>query len=136
MIYSQSCRYALRALIYLALKPERYLATVQEISEHEELPKQFLAKLLQSLARADLVASVKGPGGGFALRRYPDQISLYEVVEAIDGTAHLHGCVLGFLECSHGSRCGSCEHWDDLRTAIKGYLDATSVGDLSTCYRL
>lgn len=130
MIFSQSCRYAIRALIYLATQPAQALVTVQQISEHEGLPKQFLAKLLQMLARAGLVASVKGPGGGFVLTRDPDAITLYDVVQAIDGTARLEACLLGFADCTRSHRCSTCTHWGDLRRAIKQYLAMTSVGDL------
>lgn len=130
MIYSQSCQYALRALIYLSAQPAGALTTVREISAHEGLPKQFLAKLLQALARAGVVGSLKGPGGGFALSQPPESVSLYQVVEAIDGTLRLDACVLGLAECSDAGRCGPCEHWAELRDSIKAYLDSTTVEDL------
>ena len=85
MLYSRPCEYALRALTYITINIDMELIRAQEIAEAECLPAPFLAKLLQQLARSGVLVSVKGPKGGFGLARPPKEISLMEVVFAVDG---------------------------------------------------
>ena len=122
MIYSRSCEYALRALTFLAVLDDRRMATVKEISEQEQLPKQFLAKLLQAMARAGIVASVKGPGGGFALALRPEEITLYDVVNCIDGVVDFDRCAVGLVECNDSQPCPLHDQWKVLRESIRMYL--------------
>lgn len=130
MIYSRSCEYALRALTYLATLEDQRMATVKEISEQEQLPKQFLAKLLQAMARAGIVASVKGPGGGFALASPPDEITLYDVVSCIDGTVEFDRCAVGLVECNDQAPCPLHDQWKVLRESIKLYLLRNNLATL------
>lgn len=130
MIYSRSCEYALRALTYLAGLDEGQMATVKDISEEEQLPKQFLAKLLQTLARAGIVASVKGPGGGFALALPPKSVTLIDVVNCIDGNVDFNRCAVGLVECSDTSPCPLHDQWKVLRESIKWYLGRNNLAGL------
>lgn len=130
MIYSRSCEYALRALTHLAMLDDQRMATVKDISEREELPKQFLAKLLQTMARAGIVASVKGPGGGFALARPMDDITLYDVVNCIDGNVDFDSCAVGLRECSDTAPCPLHDQWKVLRESIRAYLMRNTLGSL------
>ena len=130
MIYSRSCEYALRALTHLAMLDDQRMATVKEISEREHLPKQFLAKLLQTMARAGIVASVKGPGGGFALARPMDEITLFDVVNCIDGNVDFERCAVGLVECSDTEPCPLHDQWKVLRESIKVYLMRNTLGGL------
>lgn len=130
MIYSRSCEYALRALTFLAGLPEGRMATVKEISDEEELPKQFLAKLLQALARAGIVASVKGPGGGFALARPAKTVTLHDVVTCIDGNVDFDRCAVGLVECSDDAPCPLHDQWKVLRESIKWYLARNDLAGL------
>ncbi len=130
MVYSRSCEYALRALTFLTGLPEGQMATVKEISETEQLPKQFLAKLLQSLARAGIVASVKGPGGGFALARPGDAITLHDVVNCIDGNVDFNRCAVGLVECADDAPCPLHDQWKVLRESIRTYLARNDLATL------
>lgn len=132
MIYSRSCEYALRALTHLSMLDDQRMATVKEISEQEHLPKQFLAKLLQTLARAGIVASVKGPGGGFTLAHTADEITLYDVVNCIDGNVDFDRCAVGLLECSDTAPCPLHDQWKILRESIRAYLQRNTLGGLQT----
>lgn len=127
MIFSQSCEYALHALTYLATLDEGQTATVKEISARKELRRPSLAKLLQTMARSGLVASVKGPGGGFALAIDPQHITLYDVVDCIDGTVDLERCAVGKMECTDEASCPVHDQWKVAREAIKIYLTRTTL---------
>ena len=80
---SQTAQYALRAIVCLALKPTNSLTTGQ-LAEMTKVSTEYLAKVMQALVRADLVTSKPGKMGGFLLRKEPTDISLLEVIEAIE----------------------------------------------------
>jgi Rrf2 family nitric oxide-sensitive transcriptional repressor len=98
-----TAEYALRAVVALGLQPDRYLTT-REIAERTKVPSFYLAKVLQTLARAGLIASHRGPGGGFGLGRPPGQVTLLDVVNAVDPIRRITRCPLNLA--SH--RCRLC----------------------------
>jgi Rrf2 family protein len=97
MLYSSAAEYAIRALTQLALNEIEFgqpkPSPVKELAEREGIPQHFLGKVFQTLVRAGILSSMRGPHGGFALARPASQITLYEIVQAIDGTAALDRCV-------------------------------------------
>jgi len=131
MIYSRSAEYAIRAFVYLAQVPDGKYAMVKNIAEESEIPTHFLAKILQQLARKGFLRSSKGPTGGFALRRAPDDITLLEIVDAIDGLAEYERCPSGITECNDEAPCGMHESWKELRSRIIGYLEGTTISDVA-----
>jgi len=104
---------------------------VKNIAEESEIPTHFLAKILQQLARKGFLRSSKGPTGGFALRRAPDDITLLEIVDAIDGLAEYERCPSGITECNDEAPCGMHESWKELRSRIIGYLEGTTISDVA-----
>lgn len=131
MIYSRSAEYAIRAFVYLAeVQPGKY-AMVKQIAEESDIPSHFLAKILQQLARQGFLRSSKGPTGGFSLRYPASEITLLQLVEAIDGLADYQRCIGGMMECNDQMRCGMHDSWKALRSRIIEYLEGTSVEDLA-----
>ncbi len=127
MIYSSACGYAIRALTWMALrKPEGYML-LNDICEQAALPRHFLAKIFQDLVRRGLLVSAKGRGGGFALARPADQITLYEVVEAIDGVGALSQCVVGMARCDDRQPCPQHDDWKAIRSQIHDFLQETTL---------
>lgn len=105
-MFSKSCKYAIRAVLYLALhSSEQHKLGVKEIAEALNVPGPFLAKLLQQLSRHHLVSSTKGPNGGFYLNKANRQASLKGVVESIDGPEIFTSCILGLPVCSSKNPC-------------------------------
>jgi Rrf2 family protein len=104
---------------------------VKNIAEESEIPTHFLAKILQQLARKGFLRSSKGPTGGFALRRPPEDITLLEIVDAIDGLAEYERCPSGITECNDEAPCGMHESWKELRSRIIGYLEGTTISDVA-----
>jgi Rrf2 family protein len=111
--------------------PEGKYAMVKNIAEESEIPTHFLAKILQQLARKGFLRSSKGPTGGFALRKSPDDITLLEIVDAIDGLADYERCPSGITECNDEAPCGMHESWKELRSRIIGYLEGTTISDVA-----
>lgn len=91
---SQTTEYALRAVVWLAANPEKPL-TAQQIAEATRVPAGYLAKVLQGLSRAGLLHSQRGLGGGFSLARNPEQMTMWEVVQAVDPIKRIAECPLG-----------------------------------------
>lgn len=103
---SNACQYAIRSVLYLAIhSDDKTRIGVKKISEELETPQPFLAKLLQQLAKSDLVSSIKGPNGGFYLTKENADSSLWEVVKCIDGTEKFDHCFLGLSKCSDENPC-------------------------------
>ncbi len=89
---SQTAEYALRAMVYLALR--QGACTGQEIADHTKVPAGYLKKIMHQLGRAKLVDSQRGVGGGFVLAREPRAISILDVVNAVDPIERLTSCPL------------------------------------------
>ena len=131
MLYSGRCEYAVRALTYLAQRPEGQLTLLAEITEAEDLPPAFAGKILQDLVRAGLLRSARGPAGGYALIAPAAEISMLQIVESIDGTDDLERCAVGLNPCSDETPCPLHDTWKPLRLQIKRYLEKTTLGDLA-----
>ena len=97
---SNSCKYGIRALIYIASQPkEKGKTGIKQISGDLGLPTPFLAKILQQLARQKILISLKGPHGGFSLQKDPGKISLLDIVKTIDGDSLFSNCIIHNTSC-------------------------------------
>jgi len=98
---SNSCRYGIRAVIYLASLPQNKGKTgIKQISRDLNLPSPFLAKILQLLARQKILDSTKGPHGGFSLLKDARNITLLDIVKTIDGEDILTNCIIHNETCT------------------------------------
>jgi len=101
---SNSCRYAIRAVIYLASQPRLAGKTgIKKISSDLDLPTPFLAKILQQLAKQKILSSSKGPHGGFSLLKDPHKVKLIDIVNTIDGEDVFTNCVMHNGSCQGGN---------------------------------
>jgi len=130
MIYSRSAEYAIRAFVNLSRVSEGKYAMVKHIAQEEAIPAHFLAKILQQLARKGLLRSSKGPTGGFSLRRKAEEISLMDIVQALDGLNDYEKCASGLAECNDDAPCGMHDSWKALRSRIIEYLERTSIATI------
>jgi Rrf2 family transcriptional regulator, iron-sulfur cluster assembly transcription factor len=118
IMFSRQCEYALQAVTYLALKDPEAMTSAKDLTQKLDIPYHFLAKILQSLVHKGLLISQKGPTGGFALGMPAKEITLFHIVEAIDGVSFTNECVLGFPECSGNNPCAVHDAWGGLRDQI------------------
>ena len=98
---SQTTEYALRAMVALAGQPDKPMVT-RDLADATKVPMGYLSKVLQALGRVGLVQSHRGLGGGFLLARPPEEITLYDVVQAVDPIQRIRTCPLGLQ--AHGVR--------------------------------
>ncbi|MBK8506637.1 MAG: Rrf2 family transcriptional regulator [Saprospiraceae bacterium] len=105
-MFSKSCKYAIRAILYLAVyTSEDQKMGVEDLAAKLDVPKHFLAKILQQLTRNRLVSSSKGRNGGFYLTKENQKSNLLAVIECMDGARAFRECVLGLAECSNENPC-------------------------------
>jgi Rrf2 family transcriptional regulator, iron-sulfur cluster assembly transcription factor len=132
MIYSLSCRYGIRALTQLAgIAPNGAFCLLRQIVNADELPSHFVGKVLQDLVRSQILRSARGRGGGFALRRSPQDIRLREIVEAIDGARIEPPCFLGLSSCTRHPQPEAHTRCTQLRRHVDELLDRTTLADLA-----
>jgi Rrf2 family iron-sulfur cluster assembly transcriptional regulator len=131
IFFSRQCEYALQAVMYLALKAEGEWTSIKELTKKLNIPYHFLAKILQSLTYKGLLKSQKGPAGGFALGMPAKEITLFHIVEAIDGVDFTNKCVLGFPECSGKNPCAVHDKWGILREQIYAMLVSKNIAQMA-----
>ncbi|NTU74729.1 MAG: Rrf2 family transcriptional regulator [Anaerolineaceae bacterium] len=105
MQITRQADYALRAMLYLAQMDPAQRASTSLIAQEKNIPPSFLAKIISQLSIAGLIHTSRGARGGVALARQPEQISLLEVVEAIDGPISLNECTNNPDVCAFGDDC-------------------------------
>jgi len=133
---SNTCKYAIRAVVYLAVNAQNNERIgIKEISKALALPSPFLSKILQNLAKQKLLISTKGPHGGFALGRSPEQISLLDIVEIIDGLSSFDECLVGLNICKHRSdykiKCPLHKESHIVRNDLKKLFEKHYIADLA-----
>jgi Rrf2 family protein len=124
---SSEGRYALRALIYLALVGEQ--ATADRVSAEAHIPRRLLARILAKLSHAGLVQSEQGRGGGSRLARPAGKITLREAVEAIEGPFGVIRCIMEDRACGEGAPCALHEAWEKGQQAILEYLGTQTIDE-------
>jgi Rrf2 family protein len=122
-------------MTFLAALPAGKLAGAREISQAENIPIQFLWKILQILSRRRLIRSFKGLRGGYQLAYPAGQVTVAMVLEANGGAARLQNCVLGLPQCSDEHACPLHDKWKHLRAGVNEMLDHSTLADLASVAR-
>jgi Rrf2 family protein len=131
VILSQTARYALQAMVYLADHGGDGPVRVDQVAEGLQVPRNYLSKILHTLARNGLLNSLRGPKGGFSLARMAEEIPLREVVEQFDTMDPSKICLLGRPVCGGANPCVAHKHWGEVKDRVSGFLEGTTVQDLS-----
>ncbi len=131
MLLSSSCVYGLRASLYLAANQNGEYVSIREMSDKLDISFHFLTKTLQQLTKAGLMESQKGPKGGVRLTKKGTNISLFEIVEAIDGRDLFTECALGLPGCGTEKPCPLHEQWAETRDSIRAMLEETNLVELA-----
>lgn len=129
MIFSRKSDYGLRALMYLVDRRARGPVTLQEIAEKLMIPKAFLSKILQQLAKKGVVRSLKGPSGGFVLAVDPAEVTLLEVLTEIDGPTRVFECFANESDCTLYGDCQITDVFNEVEGQIKKVLAAYTLAD-------
>lgn len=131
MLLSKACIYGLRASLYLACHQNGQYISIREMSDKLDISFHFLTKVLQQLSSRDLMESHKGPNGGIRLRRPGSEISLYEIVVAIEGKELFTECALGLPGCGTEKPCPLHDKWGKARDGLRLMLENTDLVELA-----
>jgi Rrf2 family iron-sulfur cluster assembly transcriptional regulator len=130
MQITRAGEYGVLGLMHLARRKAGQRAMIDEVSRQERIPKSFLGKIFQQLARAGLVRSVRGSHGGFALLKSPDEISVLQIIEAVEGKIVFQRCRMDKPECEHAGGCALCGLFERAQDGIKDVLTRTTLRNL------
>lgn len=122
----------MQAVLFIARGSEKPFVPLTDISRSMSIPHHFLSKVLQTLVHQGLVISNKGSNGGFQLARSGNEITVYEIVRAIDGDFLLKSCMLGFSKCDDDNPCPLHDTWSAARKQIVDMICSKTIGELST----
>jgi len=130
MQITRQADYALRAMLYLSRIPENQKAATSQIADEQRIPPSFLAKIVSQLSIAGLIHTSRGARGGVSLARTANEISVLEVIEAIDGPISLNACTVSQGDCPFGSDCPIRPLWCDTQEELVDRLRKTSFSEL------
>lgn len=126
-MFSQTAEYALRAVAYLA--EQGTPRTVAQIAQATKVPPSYLSKVMQELARAELVISQRGLHGGFHLARPLDQLCVYDIIQAVDPIQRIHKCPLDLPQHSK-HLCPLHQRMDDALAQVETAFRATTFAEV------
>lgn len=124
-------RYAVTAMLDIAVHQEKGPISLADISERQGISLSYLEQLFSKLRKNDLVSSVRGPGGGYKLSRDSSEIHVAQIVDSVDETVDATRCA-GRANCQHGDTCLTHELWADLSEQIHHFLSCIDLASIIT----
>lgn len=122
-------RYAVTAMLDLALHKNQGPVSLSDISSRQAISLSYLEQLFSKLRRSELVSSVRGPGGGYELKRGSGEIFIAQIIDAVDESVDSTKCQ-GAGDCQGGETCLTHYLWEDLSEQIHAFLESISLADL------
>ena len=132
-MFSKACEYGIKAIVYIAVQSnQNNRVSLKDISKAIDSPQAFTAKILQQLAKNNIIHSLKGPNGGFEIgKKEMQQIKLSRIVSSIDGDDIFRGCGLGLKECNERKPCPVHYKFKKIRDELRVMLETTTVEELA-----
>ena len=131
MEISRRTDYGVRVILDLATRPDNEKTSTQDIARRQNIPGPFLAKIISQLAMSGLVITYRGAGGGVRLACPASEISLLDVIEALDGPVKLNRCVIEPSACPRDSHCPVHHVWAKAKTELTTLLSSTTFEELA-----
>jgi Rrf2 family protein len=130
MKLSRESEYGIQGLIHLAQQPAGTILQLAAIAEAQRLPQSFLAKIFQKFTQYGLVRSFRGATRGYTLSRPPSDISLREVLEAVEGPELFAHCIFWSHHCADSNPCILHEGWSQIKPKLTAMMEVTTLQDL------
>jgi Rrf2 family protein len=128
---SNTSKYAVRAVIYLALNSEQNKKIgIKQISKDLGIPTPFLGKILQTLAKHKILSSTKGPHGGFGMNKKASDISLIDIVDIIDGRDLFTRCLVRLDDCNSNAPCSMHSKYAEIRMDLLNLFEKQKFAEL------
>jgi Rrf2 family protein len=122
--------YGILAVYYIAQQAKEGFISIDEIAENSQIPKPYLSKILQDLCRGGVLLSRRGTGGGFALARPSQEISLKDVIEVIEGKIYIVNCLLSPSRCGNSGTCPISPMWLEVQNFIVNIIESITFEDI------
>ena len=130
-LYSKGCEHAIRALAEAPGNGENKAFSVKAICQKSGLPEWFTRKIFQDLVKKHILLASQGPGGGYRFRILPKNLSLLQIVEAVDGSDCMEGCVMGLPICDEKKSCPLHRMWKRIKFKMLSELRSTTLQELT-----
>lgn len=127
---SKKVDYGLMAISHIAYREEDRVVNSKHIAEEYHIPQELLAKILQKLARQGLITSQNGPRGGYVLAKDPREITVGEVIKAIEGPIGLVNCYIG-NDCQQIGKCSVRQPIQKIQNSIAQLLDSITIDEMT-----
>lgn len=131
MLYSKTAKYAVLALAEVALCPPEHPVSTRQVAASSSVPYPLLAKIVGQLRRANLVHAARGKHGGILLARPAKDITVQDVVIALDGPEVLNDCPLFLTPCNCNRECSLHPLWNPARDAVVKFFEGTTLQDIA-----
>jgi len=128
--FTKRADYGLMAIHYIAVQEDLGAVSAKRIAEEFHIPSELLAKILQRLAKKKLITSTNGPKGGYVLARRPPEISVGDVVRALEGPINIVSCLEASSDCPQMAHCNLRRPVQKIQVAISQVLDTMSLSEL------
>lgn len=135
MILSRTCQYAIQALVFIATRREGPPVLARAVAAYLNVPAPYLAKIMQTLSRARLVESFRGPQGGFRLREGAGETTLMVVATLMEPPDAFETCLLGLKACEDENPCPMHRDWKPLKQKVLALLNRKTIGQLAAAVR-
>ena len=133
MMISTKGRYALRIMVDLAQHDGEEPVSVRAIAQRQDISGKYMEQIISVLTRAGLLRSVRGAQGGYTLAKPPEEITVRQVVVALEGDMAIVDCQRG-AQCKDADKCATHKVWNRISDAVNGALDAITLKDMLNDY--
>ncbi|MEW5814074.1 MAG: Rrf2 family transcriptional regulator [Spirochaetota bacterium] len=127
LVVPSRVRYGIRALVQLALSPADNIVTVSSVAEKENISKKYLESIFTLLKRGGIITSIRGPEGGYRLARATEAITLYEIIEAIEGPIVSVACLKDVSACERLKACPTRKLWEEYQVYLEDFFKAKTL---------
>ena len=134
MKISTKGRYGLRILMDLALHQSEKPRLIRDIAKSQQISEKYISRLVIALRRAGMIRSVRGVNGGFHIAMKPEEITLLDVIEVMEGPLSIVDCVSAPGKCGQSANCAPREIWSKLNENIRDLMRQTTLADILTSY--
>ena len=131
MKLTRASDYAIRGIVYMSMQPQGSIVVIPEVAREMDVPVGFLARIFQSLSRAGIVISHRGKKGGYSMARKPVEVTLRDVVEAVEGDIKLNICLDGYNVCDRMSFCPVRKELAHVQNDLVTSLDRTNFAEFA-----
>lgn len=130
MKISTKGRYALQMMVDMAMHQESGPVSLRDVAKRQDLSDKYLEQIITPLARAGLVRSVRGAGGGYLLTRKPEEYTVGDILRPLEGDLAPVECATNDRFCANSGQCFTVELWQDIHRAVSSVVDHTTLANL------